>query len=167
VHELTRLRAGALALVSAGAIAVGLSGCSSDDAGPAPALSDRQTYTLIVTCMSERGWKVSFNEASGGVEGEYPTAQGELYNSDMAQCMQEADANTQTEYTDEQYRAVYDKLLDTRECLIAEGIELPEPPSFQRFVELKAGWSPYIDVPETVLVERDDLTTVCPQPQIQ
>ncbi len=63
----------------------------------------------------------------------------------------------------------YEALVAARECLVAEGSSLPQPPSLDRFLESLAGgeppWSPYLDLPDSMTQERwNAMLAACPQP---
>lgn len=66
----------------------------------------------------------------------------------------------------------YQRAIEVRACLIAQGYDLPEAPSEQAWIELMKGggyWSPYNDIHEakgfegTSDAERLELTSKCPQ----
>lgn len=155
-------------LISVGAVviaAAALSACSGGGTNGISAPSnDAEAYERIVACLTNDGWTVEFNEESGGIQSTYPTAQEDAYSAAYTECVEAAGIDQGGELTAEEYKSTYGGLVELRACLIGEGIDLPEAPSYQRFVELKAGWSPYLDIPGETLAQRGpDLESACPQ----
>ncbi len=67
--------------------------------------------------------------------------------------------------------AAYGRMLDTRECMIAHGYDVPEPPSFATWKDsgLQWAWNPYSAVfggPSGASISNDDMMVLdraCPQ----
>jgi len=60
--------------------------------------------------------------------------------------------------------AAYNRMLDTRECVIRHGFEVPEPPSLERWIAISGGWGAYGFI--NPLLTRDEaieLNYECPQ----
>ena len=65
--------------------------------------------------------------------------------------------------------AAYQRTLEVRECLIAHGFEIPEPPAMEVWVEMEIPWNPWATVfslPQDAIPDDDalrELISVCPQ----
>lgn len=61
---------------------------------------------------------------------------------------------------------LYQRMLDTRNCLVAHGFELPEPPNEESWIQLGGNWNPFQRLSATVRND-DELFKValsaCPQ----
>jgi len=59
----------------------------------------------------------------------------------------------------------YERMLDVRNCLIAHGIEVPEPPTMERWMESSMPWSPWNtpDIMQRHELFLHELSRVCPQ----
>lgn len=110
--------------------------------------------------MEERGWETEV-EDDGGVVTEWTDAQENIYKVDSAECSTAAGGDD--ELTPAEYEAGYDALIENWECIIDEGYDLPEPPTYQAWMDIGAAWNPYADLPESVTGdELVALTTACP-----
>ncbi len=68
--------------------------------------------------------------------------------------------------TDERLSKLYDFLLDQRDCLIAEGYSIAEPPSRETFISgytSGSPWIPYTELPVLGAEEFFELEKKCPQ----
>jgi hypothetical protein len=114
-------------------------------------------------CLSEHGWDVTVNPVDGGIENELPTEQGDAYSADLAACYDETGANEVRELTQDDYAKGYAMMLNSLECLRDEGVDLPDAPSYQEYVDSKGMYTPYRDMPDG---RSEELLAACPQPQL-
>lgn len=166
-------------LAGVAAIAVLLVGCSTPAEpapGPMPAaggdeLSLSAAANQVYECITDRGWEVKLLW-DGGIEASsdtIPEAQVDLFNADSAECWAEVD-NRIAAMSDDEVAAVYKLELTTRECLIAQGLEVGDAPSEQQYVDSFFGsrWSAYGDSDVVRLMSDDqawrDINVACPQP---
>lgn len=70
--------------------------------------------------------------------------------------------------TESELRQLYSSLVESRECLMGLGYDLPSPPSQDRFIESYQidPWSPFNDLGITGANEWAELSRTCPQPRI-
>ncbi|MFJ4027590.1 hypothetical protein ACIPWF_10375 [Paenarthrobacter sp. NPDC089989] len=107
------------------------------------------------------------NEADGSLVSEYPSSQAEQYSQDIAECSQKAGLDGRRDISQEEYKAVYQKVLDSVDCLEREGYDIPQAPSYQVYVQSKAQWSPFSFLPKDLTPSQfQDVVKVCPQPQL-
>lgn len=121
---------------------------------------------LRVDCLREFGWDAIADE--GGTSVPSVTAeQREEFIGDLDRCTEEIGALPPPEpLTEEQIRLVYAHQLVTKECLEAEGYEISEPPSVERFIDTydTEPWHAYDDLPSGMSrTEWERLNDVCPQ----
>lgn len=123
----------------------------------------------LADCLNEKGWDVTLNEATGGVGFEGTTEQMDQYEIDQAECMPEDDSIPLSEFTSEQWTALYQAELETAECLRAEGVSVEEAPSEQVFIDRYQSsepWMSYTFVGEVSSDRWDELNMLCPQPTL-
>jgi hypothetical protein len=113
---------------------------------------------LIVACVRELGFDAEVaNDILVYVSG----PQLEAAEAAADRCHQQIDAA----YADPpplNHREYYDALLSAQECIRAQGIELPPPPTFDTWVEAGRRWSPHANIPDTV--DFWEIHRICPQP---
>jgi hypothetical protein len=148
-------RVAAVALAATALVA--LTACAPDP-GPVSEGPKSSWATEFSACMSERGWTVSI-ESDGGVVGEYPESQRAIYELDTAECSNAAGADVVP--TEAQFEAGYKALLANRECIVGEGYDLPEAPTYQAWREIDGKWNPFLDLPEITGEQLDALIAVC------
>lgn len=166
------------AVLSAAAVLIALTGCSSSTPPPTPSAESQVTSSfaekfpdsqILADCLNEKGWDVELNEATGSVGFEGSTEQADQFEIDQAECMPEDDSIPLEEFTDEQWATLYDMELATAECLRAEGVDIEQAPSLQVFIDRYKSpepWMSYAFVGEVSSDRWDELNTLCPQPTI-
>jgi len=58
----------------------------------------------------------------------------------------------------------YERMLDTRECLIAQGFDIPTPPSESAWIDDGGFWNPFEIILDFHSQDFDRLNNICPQP---
>ena len=114
-------------------------------------------------CMDGLGWTLTMNEYGGTSTPFSDDATRERFSADAQRCRAENGLDREFALTASEASALYDRQLETRECLRQEGVDLPDPPTRETFVEnaprFAAGdetatwWEPYADLYD--LEERD------------
>lgn len=175
--QMTTWTRGAFLLVTAGALALGLSACAQETPVPEvspPALDfdagSRPNFaTDMISCLTANGWPVSTGTDGGYRTGTIPPEQFDLYTADADACA------TQFGYdqlpptlSDEQIKAVFPHSLWEWKCLSDKGYNPDKPPSEQAYVDAyhQTGglWSAYSQYTGTL--SDDDLTALlsaCPR----
>ncbi|MEP6478078.1 MAG: hypothetical protein ABJB03_01700 [Rhodoglobus sp.] len=148
-------------------VVLALAGCTPDTA-PEPTPSSSPTSfedagNLLAACLTERGWNVVVDPATGGVstpEG-VPVAQAPLYNADVADCLHQF--GPPRPLTDDEKVTYYAELEDVATCLESKGYPAADKPTFQNFSESDTGnWDPYGAIPTGS--EQEAAIEACPQP---
>ncbi len=156
-------------------LSISLAGCTTEvapSATPAPEaspLSMSAAGDMTYLCLRELGWEVEI-DWDGGILSDstkIPAAQLDQYLEDERACMERTWTALEVD-TSEREQLYADELL-TRDCLIAEGYDIPTPPSKQVYLdtydnELWMAWS-YVDVRELNEDQYRALNVSCPQPQ--
>lgn len=122
-------------------VAFALSGCTTPgDSDARVTLREGESLSAsgdtIYRCITEKGWDVTLTW-DGGIEASsetIPSAQEDLYDVDLAACVAEVDERV-LRMTDDEIRAVYLLELAARECLIALGYDVEEPPTEQTYID--------------------------------
>lgn len=104
----------------------------------------------------------------GGEDGELAPGVQELVETALTECSERVALPSL--WTAPADADAYQRMLDSRDCLIAQGYEMPEPPSMEAWIESGfAAWNPYQeltgpDAPvQPSLAEIERLTQECPQ----
>lgn len=148
--------------------ALSLSGCaSSAPVEVPPADYDRAAtwQTHMVACLQEEGWEVvaiddgSLNFAEGGL----PSSQYEKYADSVQTCELSSGLPTWDDLSEAQRRGNYQLVAENAQCLRDQGYDIPADPSFQKYEEDQAAWTPFADL-DVSADELDNLEKVCPQP---
>jgi len=121
---------------------------------------------LFLACTEAEGWTAEIDPRDGGVIAEYPAAQNDKYLEDSEQCAREIGTFDPPELTREQYGQIYGALVEASSCLTELGYDVPSAPSLAVFIETKAQWSPFAQLPQMGMDEFDEAVAQCPQPQI-
>lgn len=133
-----------------------LSGCAGAP-GPgtepmtAPARTER--LELAKECLAERGWTVSI--ADGGIaSGLIPDGQIEKYQAAVEECFSSLPPGAGfDDMPERERRDSYEFFVQTRECLVNGGVDLPPAPSYEAWTEGKGVWRPYNDIPDDQIFE--------------
>jgi hypothetical protein len=146
------------------AVTLLLGGCSPAPGGDGDRPGSRAEATeRFAECMTERGWIVTVDPVDGGVSAEFSSDQEDAYSADTDACYESTGANQARELTQDDYAKGYAMMLESLECLRNEGVDLPDAPSYQAYVDLKGMYTPYRDMPDG---RYEELLTACPQPQL-
>lgn len=127
--------------------------------------------TAIAACLNDSGFPDVTADADGGLSYQNQSAQTERFALAKYSCV--AAYPLEKKYTapldDEQLGNIFDYLtLVQVPCLEAQGFEISDPPSRQRFIETYVTapeWLPYGELPIEVL-QSDELATIqalCPE----
>ena len=169
-----------------------LGGCTSDNkVAPAPDSStigapvsgaqnaqDAADFAATVACLRDRGWDivVDDNDGSDGTTGfSAPGVSEDQYSAFLADSddcnRQNAHIKSLDDYTDEEWKTGYAKIVASAECLRGQGYDIPETPSFQAWKESfyngdgSQQWIPWgfpqlqsLSVPDAKALE-----AICPQ----
>ena len=131
----------------------------------------------LQSCVSSKGWDVTITP-EGGVEEPFTEADYARYEIDRTACRAEAglDDGNNVRLDAARLGEIYDRQVDTWECLRAEGYPVAEPPSKELYVESSLaaqngdssvnGWWPYGDAvfEEMAEAEYNRLQAECPEP---
>lgn len=138
-------------------------------AEPAPDASfDVESYILaMVGCLRDAGWDAEVVPPGDGIKVNSVTeGQGAAYREAFDVCNQRVGpAPTARLLTEAELRDLYALLLAVRDCLVAAGFEVSEPPSEDAFVEsyyLAGSWDPYRDI----VIGWERAIEACPQPRV-
>lgn len=160
---------GAVALISACG-----SGGPDPSSGPVPVpptLSDFERNTqAIVECLNRSGWNVTYDRRDNSITREGPADQSGAYRRAYEECSApyEAAEKKLGDFTEADWRRVYSLETATAECLRREGIDVPDIPAFQTFVDryptadVWFAWD-FVNVTENRYYE---LLEKCPQPSL-
>ncbi|MCM3658579.1 hypothetical protein M3147_15085 [Agromyces mediolanus] len=103
-------------------------------------------------CMVDAGWVNLTVADDGSMSGEIPAAQSDQYEEDFGECQAQVELNYPVpEMTESAIRERYAREVGTRDCLIAQGYSISDPPSEQVWVETFTSdpaslWLPYFEV---------------------
>lgn len=114
-------------------------GSSSDRPGEPPIYTGTpdQYYAKIIPCMRERGFVLTPNDPRDGPgwEADYPPDQTEAFQSALRECEFEIGVLPPPGLaTPEEASEEYDRQLALRDCLVANGYPVSEPPSRDVYV---------------------------------
>lgn len=120
-------------------------------------------------CLQQDGWDVTIDDRIGLVSYESNTTvdQESAFSSAETACREKFPYReiTPADWSDQDWRDVYDSDLTTADCLRREGHSVPDAPSFDTYREQyddPDGWSPYKEI--TVgQSEWERLNMACPQ----
>lgn len=123
---------------------------------------------FIVGCLREGGVPAEALP-DGMVLWQAQEDQLEAFDAIEMRCIAEADQRfpvPAAPVTREERSAFYEQLLETAECLRAEGYEPPPAPSLETFLDTydASPWHPYESVHPGALEEWYRINAVCPQP---
>ena len=155
-----------------GALAL-LTGCGSNPVveQDTPALkTDTDSHAparAFAACINEKGWDVKVDESDGSLPFEGTPAQMDQYQQDVAECTErQAPTIKQNDFSAEQWAGFYEEEVSRAECLRAEGINIPDVPSLQAFIDGALGsapWTAYSFVTGQSEENWKRLNAICPQ----
>lgn len=160
-----------MVIVALAVSSLALCGCSAS--GPVSVVqeitaptSQQDLDVKMNACMAEQGWD-AVEQADGSFNFETTDEQTELFLEASSACLELIGANLEPVKSDDEWRAIYESLVEVHECLNTQGLDLPAPPSFQAWQDMERNWGPYGDVPIEVIEERlSELEGACPQPTV-
>lgn len=166
-----RTSRGGIPVVVLAGLALALSGCST--VGPSTVVQETTSPTSqqdfdakMNACMAQQGWD-AIQQPDGSYSFETTEEQRELFLQVNSACLELIGANLEPVKSDDEWRAIYESLVEVHECLNAQGLQLPEPPSFQAWQDMERNWGPYGDVPIEDIEQRlAELEGACPQPTV-
>jgi hypothetical protein len=129
---------------------------SATPAAPSPPSASTPVFTgtreewlvNLYDCMRSAGWNVT-RLPDGGWSIKVPPEQRDAYDAAQATCAAAlGPIPTVVPLTEADIRARYEYLVRMRDCLIALGYTISEPPSVEQFVDSweSGPWSPYNDL---------------------
>lgn len=95
-------------------------------------------------CMRDAGW--SGVDSDEGMIFSFRDDQRSQFDSSDADCLLQGglDTGVPREVSDEDRREGYESLLVMRDCLLANGFDIPSPPSIQSYLDEGGVWSPFM-----------------------
>lgn len=124
-------------------------------------------------CMVNAGWVNLTLDDDGSFSGDIPPDQSDQYDADNADCQTTVESKYPLpKMSDSAIRERYALELKTRDCLIAQGYTISDPPSEQVWIEAFTSnpselWLPYFEVftqTQVGAAEEAELKTICPDP---
>lgn len=117
-------------------LALTLSGCSSSApiavVQQAAAPTSQQDFDVKMNaCMAEQGWD-AIQQADGSFSYETTDEQADLFLEANSACLELIGANLEPVKSDDEWRAIYESLVEVHECLNTQGLDLPAPRLFRR-----------------------------------
>lgn len=112
---------------------------------------DPELYVVsMVSCLRDAGWNAEVVPPGDGIAVNSVTAeQSAAYREAFDVCnARVGPAPTPAQLSEDEIRDRYQFLLEARECLIAAGFAVSDPPSEDAFVDSwpTEAWSPYLDI---------------------
>lgn len=116
--------------------------------------TNEELSSKITSCMADRGWTETRERDGSFSISLSAESDGPRYQADRIFCdstVREDMDITPVARDDDFFRTMYSRTLDTRDCLVAHGVAVSEPPSEDAWIEaLKSGsagvWAPFNDV---------------------
>lgn len=161
---------GLSSLVMVSTLVLALASCSSPAPNLDKPLANNDAYNKVVECLSDRGYKATYDEfdESIGIEAG-PSQDAETVRKDLTECRTASGFDPSPEpLTEEQVQKVYEMTLDTRDCLLREGYDIPDVPTEQKFAEIYESepFVPYAYLPALSQEDLEALELKCPQPRL-
>lgn len=158
-------------MLAAAAVGMLVAGCRPTGPQSPPVAEDPQApFRVLADCLTDLGYQVALLE--GGVEVRFSSSQTkDQYLADYAICQEQAAIPFDVpDLTVSQLNNLYDQTQATRDCLIAHGFEIPQPPSMQYFVDnyYTDPYVPFAFLPQESISQEDvdRLMKECPQPAL-
>ena len=118
----------------------------------------------MLKCMKDHGWdSVIDYKGGGGVVTTSPQSQDSAVSRDEVSCARTAGYDTPAQLTPDQFLSYYKLYAKGVTCLIAHGVDVPRPVSFQTYSDHKGDYYVY----KGVSLARPDihvLQAACPEP---
>lgn len=136
--------------------------------------ADEKLGSKIASCMAQEGW-VEERTLSGSYQATLPSPEdAPRYRADRRTCesaVRDVMGIHPRTHDDAFFQTMHAHVLDTRDCLVAHGVVVSEPPSQDAWIEdLRSGsadvWAPFNDVTGS---QSDfyELFDLCPQAGIE
>lgn len=172
-EHLLRLPRRGAAAIAVGAFAVLLCSCGPGARPPSPSgprSSDGPDsyFVALAACLREAGWDAVLDPSGQGVSVDSVTGeQRPAFMRARAACTESVgEPPTVAPLTEAEIRDRYAYLLAARDCLLALGYPVSEPPSEDVFVDSwsTGPWSPYADIVDALTPDEwDEANRECPQ----
>lgn len=129
--------------------------------------------TSLQACVDARGWEVTVDEWGGGDQGFTEKAELDRFVADVDDCSRSLGRHVGVVDSETTTRNLYPMLVDTWECVVHLGYDVPPPPSEDELVRQyetdgASGpiWTPYGDLMERAgaVADSAELEATCPQP---
>lgn len=102
-------------------------------------------FRAVAECLTEAGWDIEVDQLTDSWEYSGPPEQLEAYRASRDECSRIATQGISfAPLTDDQMLEIFQYETWTAECLRAEGIEVPEIPSEQVFIERYRSDDPWL-----------------------
>lgn len=160
----------ALALL-AGLVGVAVAGCASHAApeegpdSPSAAVNARDALVQLEGCLEAKGWEVELE--GGAIVRDGPPEQSEPFRAAIGACEVELGFDDiEAPEVDQAFAAAqYERQVELRDCLIAEGYSPPELPSEAVYVDqLLVDGTVYSLYSELGVAYDDPVHNACPDP---
>jgi hypothetical protein len=129
--------------------------------------------TSLQACVDARGWEITIDEWGGGDHGFTEKSELDRFVADVDDCSRSLGRHVGDVDPDTTTRNFYPLLVDTWECVVHLGYDVPPPPSEDELVRQyetdgSSGpiWTPYGELMERLgtAPDREELEVTCPQP---
>lgn len=179
------LEGGRLAVLALSLVLGGLAGCASttapspqssivSDATPSSSIPvyagpSEEYLPLIAACLREAGWNAEITQADGGlVIKSLTSAQRPAFTAARSACEQRIGTPPPPQPASaEQIHERYAFLVQARQCLMALGYTISEPPTEETFADSYATgpWSPFNEVADQATTQQawNEANDNCPQ----
>lgn len=122
----------------------------------------------LVNCLRQRGIVTRTTPDETGFTVDPETAGQSSFQTHLDECKELAGIGTTppVPLTNDEIRAIYDRRIETAECLRTRGYDPYEPPSAETFVNdwmKDRAWDPYQSIETESPEELNRLNTLCPQ----
>ena len=121
-------------------------------------------------CVDARGWTVTVDEFGGSDHAFTEQAEMDRFVADVDDCSRSLGRPAGDDDEEAVVRHLHPMLVDTWECVVHQGYDVPPPPSEDELVRQYlttdpdvATWTPYGDL-DPRLVDWEELEATCPQP---
>lgn len=120
-------------------------------------------------CVDARGWTRTVDEWGGAAEPFTDEAELDRFVADVDDCSRNLGRDVGAADEETTIRALYPRLVDTWECVLHLGHDVPPPPSEDELVrqyltDATDVWTPYGDLMTWRVADHEALEAACPQP---
>lgn len=151
---------------------------SSSTPAPSPSATATQnasadeTYAKgIETCLNKDGWDVTYDARDNSLTYNGAASQSEQYETAYEACAEPLRGNVQklSDYSQTQWNDLYEQESKTAECLRDLGVDVPQIPALQTFIEryqTSSPWTSYGFIGSPSESQYYAYLQKCPQPTI-